>query len=140
MDDGTRQLVRIQHGPATVTGERIPNEIRPLLLSGREGRVECKDPGVRTLTHRPQLTDSGRGLREGGMYVEERSFPQGSISLGDVPWWSWLVLGLLLLVLFLDLSASGGLLAPLIGQGAGVTDYLHEFTHDARHLLSIPCH
>jgi hypothetical protein len=74
------------------------------------------------------------------MYVEERTLPQVSISLRDMPWWSWLVLGLLLLLLFLDLSASGGLLAPLIGQGAEVTDYLHEFTHDGRHLLSIPCH
>jgi hypothetical protein len=72
--------------------------------------------------------------------VEERTLPQESISLGDMPWWSWLVLGLLLVVLFLDLSASGGLLTPLIGQGTGVTDYLHEFTHDGRHLLSIPCH
>jgi hypothetical protein len=72
--------------------------------------------------------------------MEERTLPQGSISLRDMPWWSWLVLGLLLLVIFLDLSASGGLLAPLIGQAAGVTDYLHEFTHDGRHLLSIPCH
>jgi len=106
----------------------------------QEGRAERKDPGVRILTYRSWLTDSGRGLREGGMYVEERPLPQGSISLGDVPWWSWLVLGLLLLVLFLDLSASSGVLAPLIGQAAGATDYLHEFMHDGRHLLSIPCH
>ena len=72
--------------------------------------------------------------------MEERNFSQESISPGDIPWRRQFILGLLLLVIFLDLSASGGLLAPLIGLGAGVTNYLHEVTHDSRHLLSIPCH
>jgi hypothetical protein len=62
------------------------------------------------------------------------------ISLGELPLWSWLTLALLLVVLFLLLSASGALLAPLLGQAAGVTDYLHEFAHDGRHLLGVPCH
>jgi hypothetical protein len=62
------------------------------------------------------------------------------ISLGEVPWWSWLVLALLLAVLFLGLSASGALLAPLVGQAAGFTDYVHQFAHDGRHLLAVPCH
>ena len=62
------------------------------------------------------------------------------ISLGELPLWSWLTLALLLLALFLLLSASGALLAPLLGQAAGVTDYLHEFAHDGRHLLAVPCH
>jgi hypothetical protein len=72
--------------------------------------------------------------------VEARNLPQRGISLWELPWWSWLALGLLLVVLFLVLSASGGLLASLIGQPAYVADYLHEFAHDARHLLAIPCH
>jgi hypothetical protein len=38
------------------------------------------------------------------------------------------------------LSASGALLAPLFGQAAGAFDYLHEFAHDGRHLLAVPCH
>ena len=38
-------------------------------------------------------------------------------------------LGLLLLALFVLLSASGALLAPLLGQAAGTFDYLHEFAH-----------
>ncbi|MBV9455876.1 MAG: CbtB-domain containing protein [Rubrobacter sp.] len=70
----------------------------------------------------------------------ERSVSPKAISLGEIPWWSWLVLVLLLVVLFLALSASGDLLAPLIGKAAYATDYLHEFTHDGRHLLAIPCH
>jgi hypothetical protein len=45
-----------------------------------------------------------------------------------------------LALLFMLLSASGELLAPLLGQVAGVTDYLHEFAHDGRHLLGVPCH
>ena len=57
-----------------------------------------------------------------------------------LPLWSLLVLALLLLALFVLLSASGELLAPLLGQAAGVADYLHEFAHDGRHLLGVPCH
>ncbi len=62
------------------------------------------------------------------------------ISLGEVPLWSWLAVVLLLVMLFVLLSASGELLAPLLGQAAGVTNYLHEFAHDGRHLLGVPCH
>ncbi len=62
------------------------------------------------------------------------------ISLGEVPLWSWLTMVLLLAILFLLLSASGELLAPLLGQVAGAADYLHEFAHDGRHLLAVPCH
>ncbi|HEX2728169.1 MAG TPA: hypothetical protein VHM16_00355 [Rubrobacteraceae bacterium] len=57
-----------------------------------------------------------------------------------MPLWSWAALALLLLALFLLLSASGTLLAPLFGEGAGVFNYLHEFAHDGRHLLAVPCH
>ncbi len=62
------------------------------------------------------------------------------ISLGEVPLWSWLTMALLLVMLFLLLLASGELLAPLLGQAAGVANYLHEFAHDGRHLLAVPCH
>ena len=57
-----------------------------------------------------------------------------------MPIWALAALAMLLLVLFLLLSASGALLAPLFGQAAGVTDYLHAFAHDGRHLLAVPCH
>ncbi len=57
-----------------------------------------------------------------------------------MPLWSWAALALLLLALFLLLSASGALLAPLVGHAGGVTNYLHEFAHDGRHLLAVPCH
>ena len=62
------------------------------------------------------------------------------ISLGEVPLWSWMTLALLLLMLFVLLSVSGDLLAPLLGQASWVADYVHEFAHDGRHLLAIPCH
>lgn len=68
------------------------------------------------------------------------SVPRGSIRLRDMPWWSALAVVLLLILFFLSLSASGDLLAPLVGQAAGFTDYLHEFFHDGRHLLAVPCH
>jgi hypothetical protein len=57
-----------------------------------------------------------------------------------LPLWSLLVLALLLLVLFMLLSASGDLLMPLFGRAAGPFNYLHEFAHDGRHLLGVPCH
>ncbi|MDP8944910.1 MAG: CbtB-domain containing protein [Actinomycetota bacterium] len=57
-----------------------------------------------------------------------------------LPLWSLLALALLLLALFVLLSASGALLTPLLGQAAGTFDYLHEFAHDGRHLLGVPCH
>ncbi len=57
-----------------------------------------------------------------------------------IPAWGWAALALLLLALFVLLSASGALLAPLLGQAGGVTDYLHAFAHDGRHLLAVPCH
>ncbi|CAA9445271.1 hypothetical protein AVDCRST_MAG82-3260 [uncultured Rubrobacteraceae bacterium] len=62
------------------------------------------------------------------------------ISAGEMPLWSWLLMPLFLVMLFALLSASGDLLVPLVGQAAGVTDYLHEFAHDGRHLLAVPCH
>lgn len=64
----------------------------------------------------------------------------GRTAPSTLPLWSWLVAALLLALLFLFLSASGALLAPLVGEAAGVTNYLHEFTHDGRHLLGVPCH
>ncbi|HET7478764.1 MAG TPA: hypothetical protein VFJ72_04510, partial [Rubrobacteraceae bacterium] len=62
----------------------------------------------------------------------------GAHSPSTIPLWSWLVLALLLLALFLLLSASGGLLAPVLGRSASVFNYLHEFAHDGRHLLAVP--
>ena len=70
----------------------------------------------------------------------ERDHLDRRISLGEMPLWGWLLALLLLGMLFVLLSASGELLAPLVGQAAGVTDYLHEFAHDGRHLLAVPCH
>ena len=62
------------------------------------------------------------------------------ISLGEVPLWSWMTTALLLAMLFVLLLASGELLVPFLGQAAGVANYLHEFAHDGRHLLAVPCH
>jgi hypothetical protein len=50
-----------------------------------------------------------------------------------------LVLGALFApyAMYLD---QGGLLAPFLGLDALTSNYLHEFAHDARHLLALPCH
>ncbi len=72
--------------------------------------------------------------------MEKTFSPERRISLGEMPLWSWLLVALLLVMLFALLSASGALLSPLIGQAAQAADYLHEFAHDGRHLLAVPCH
>ena len=70
----------------------------------------------------------------------ERNPVERGIPLGEMPIWSWLMVALLLAMLFALLSASRALLVPLLGEAAKVTDYLHEFAHDGRHLLAVPCH
>ena len=47
---------------------------------------------------------------------------------------------LVLLAIFAVLFDNGALLAPLLGEAAGKTNYLHEFFHDGRHLLGVPGH
>lgn len=47
---------------------------------------------------------------------------------------------LVLLAIFAVLFDNGLLLAPLLGEAAGKTNYLHEFFHDGRHLLGVPGH
>ena len=73
-----------------------------------------------------------------GSTLDQR-IPQEEISLLE---WvgTALLVALLLAMLFVLLSASGELLVPLLGQAADVTNYLHEFAHDGRHLLGVPCH
>ena len=69
----------------------------------------------------------------------DQRIPQEEISL--LGWvGTALLAALLLAMLFVLLSASGQLLVPLLGQAADVTNYLHEFAHDGRHLLGVPCH
>jgi hypothetical protein len=66
----------------------------------------------------------------------ERDSLDRRISLGEMPLWSWLLTLLLLGMLFILLFASG----DLLGHTAGMANYLHEFAHDGRHLLAVPCH
>ena len=125
-----------RRGPATVTGERT-RENKPLPFeAGRYGRAEIREPGDWPSARRKP--DRGEDPEE-EVSMERNSLGR-QISLGELPLWSWLALALLLVALFLLLSASGALLAPLLGQAAGTADYLHEFAHDGRHLLGVPCH
>ncbi len=86
-------------------------------------------------------------MRKGKVKEEalmERSTLDQRISHGEISLLEWigaaLLAALLLAMLFILLSASGELLVPLLGQAADVTNYLHEFAHDGRHLLGVPCH
>lgn len=50
-----------------------------------------------------------------------------------VPGWAWLLVAVALLSLYLITQDNGAVLAQ-----AG--DLAHEFFHDARHSLGVPCH
>lgn len=61
-------------------------------------------------------------------------------TLRDVPVRMWLTVGLLALIVFAIGYDQGSLLRLLVGELAEKNNYLHEFFHDARHLLGFPCH
>lgn len=69
----------------------------------------------------------------------ERETIERRTSVGEIPW-GWLTALLLLAMLFILLFASGDLLVSMLGQAATAADYVHEFAHDGRHLLAVPCH
>lgn len=50
-----------------------------------------------------------------------------------MPWWSWLVPVAALFASYLMLQENGWLLAAN-------WETIHEFFHDGRHLLGVPCH
>lgn len=50
-----------------------------------------------------------------------------------VPPWAWLVVALALLAAYLVTLENGALLSTSANT-------LHEFFHDGRHLLGVPCH
>lgn len=50
-----------------------------------------------------------------------------------VPWWAWLALVVSVFAVYLVTMENGALLS----SGA---ETLHEFFHDARHFVGVPCH
>ena len=125
--------MRVRHGPATVTGERTRRRHRRREGAGRPGEqgAGSQETGLSPVTPNrgedPEKEASWRRSSDGAIRPV-------------LPLWSLLALALLLLALFVLLSASGDLLVPLLGRAAGPFDYLHEFAHDGRHLLGVPCH
>lgn len=57
-----------------------------------------------------------------------------SATTTTVPAWAWLLAAAALFTLFMLTQENGALLGAVQGE------YLHEFTHDARHALGVPCH
>ncbi len=47
---------------------------------------------------------------------------------------------LALLTLYAVFLDQGSMLSPVLGRLAVTANYVHEFAHDARHLLGAPCH
>ena len=50
-----------------------------------------------------------------------------------VPGWTWLLVALLIFAVYLITSENGAALGSLAHR-------LHEFFHDSRHFLGVPCH
>ena len=50
-----------------------------------------------------------------------------------VPLWAWALALFALTTVFVVLQANESVLAQ-------AADYVHEFTHDGRHALGVPCH
>ena len=50
------------------------------------------------------------------------------------------VVALALFVLYAVLLDQGSLLQPFVGSASAMSSFLHEFAHDARHMLGVPCH
>jgi hypothetical protein len=138
--EGPRKPVRIRRGPATVTGERTPENGHFSRGSGKAGVSE--DPGARILAFRAKKSDRGEDPEKEVRAVEnatKRVIGRG-ISPGDAPLWSWPTLAIILAILFAVLYGDGALLAPVLGEVAEKQNYLHEFFHDGRHLLGVPGH
>lgn len=64
--------------------------------------------------------------------IETTITPTGTAPIA-IPAWTWLVLALALATVY-ALTMENGL---ALRSGATV---LHEFFHDGRHLLAVPCH
>jgi len=51
-----------------------------------------------------------------------------------VPVWAWVALAAAVVIVYLLLQENGSVL------GHSLANYVHEFTHDGRHALGVPCH
>lgn len=52
----------------------------------------------------------------------------------SIPAWAWLLTAALLAGLYLMTMENG------LALSGGAADQLHEFFHDARHFVGVPCH
>ena len=51
----------------------------------------------------------------------------------QVPVWAWALVAIAVALLYVVLQENGAVFAH-------AADYIHEFTHDGRHALGVPCH
>lgn len=59
--------------------------------------------------------------------------PESPVAGVEVPAWSWIVVAFSAAVIYLVSLENGAVL----GSAA---EWLHEFAHDGRHFISVPCH
>jgi hypothetical protein len=51
----------------------------------------------------------------------------------QVPVWAWALAATAVVLLYVVLQENGAVLSQ-------AADFIHEFTHDGRHALGVPCH
>ncbi|WUJ70308.1 CbtB-domain containing protein [Kribbella soli] len=59
--------------------------------------------------------------------------PNATTTTERIPAWAYLIAVLSFIALYLMLQDNGAVLSSL-------APYVHEFTHDGRHILGVPCH
>ena len=74
------------------------------------------------------------------MAVANPSAAPSSIAIPQVPRWAWPLVGLFILAVYVVGYDQGALLQPFLGAASHTFNFIHEFVHDARHLLAFPCH
>ncbi len=67
-------------------------------------------------------------------------YPTLEGSSWDLPRWQWSALALAVVVLALVTFENSQFLNMIGSSSAGTSNFLHEFFHDGRHFIGVPCH
>jgi hypothetical protein len=116
--------VQARDGPATVNSLRVVSQEltrRTLTYRGAE-----PEGGTTTMAHATSTTLPATGTTAAAKTAL-------NVTITGVA----VLLAIITLYAVLD---QGMFLSPAMGKIASSANYLHEFAHDARHLLGAPCH
>lgn len=67
------------------------------------------------------------------MPIESAPIPKATLPELDVPVWAWAVVAFSVMMIYVVTMENGALFGSM-------AETLHEFFHDGRHLVAVPCH